>query len=51
MTSVDHIVTLNRELKISESNQFTERRYQQFVRHFPPLTREVAATLGVAERS
>jgi SAM-dependent methyltransferase len=41
MTSLDHIVTLNREQKISESDQFTERRYQQFVRHFSPLTREV----------
>jgi SAM-dependent methyltransferase len=41
MTSLDQIVTLNREQEISEADPFTENRYQQFVRHFKPLTRDV----------
>ena len=41
MTTLDQIVRLNREQKNSEVDRFTERRYQQFVRHFPAPTREV----------
>jgi SAM-dependent methyltransferase len=41
MTSLDQIVSLNREQEISEVDPFTERRYHQFVRHFPARTRDV----------
>jgi 2-polyprenyl-3-methyl-5-hydroxy-6-metoxy-1,4-benzoquinol methylase len=37
----DQIVKLNREQEISEIDTFTERRYQQFVRHFRRDTRTV----------
>jgi SAM-dependent methyltransferase len=41
MTSLERFVSLNREQEISETDAFTERRYQQFVRHLSPETREV----------
>lgn len=41
MTSLDQVITLNRAQQQSETDRFTVRRYQQFVRHFPPNTRDV----------
>lgn len=41
MTNLDQVVTLNRAQQQSETDRFTIRRYQQFVRHFPPNTRDV----------
>jgi len=41
MASLDQIVMLNRENKVSEADPFTHQRYQQFVRHFSPGTHEV----------
>lgn len=41
MTSLELIVALNREQEVSETDSFTERRYQQFVRHFAPDTCDV----------
>jgi|SRR6185312_6410447 ubiquinone/menaquinone biosynthesis C-methylase UbiE len=41
MTSLDQVVALNRAQQQSETDRFTVRRYQQFVRHFPPDTRDV----------
>jgi SAM-dependent methyltransferase len=40
-TCNDQIIELNREQTISETDSFTERRYQQFVRHFRRDTRTV----------
>jgi SAM-dependent methyltransferase len=41
VTSLEQIVKLNREQEVSETDPFTERRYQQFVRHFSDNTRDV----------
>jgi SAM-dependent methyltransferase len=41
VTSLEVIVALNREQEGSETDSFTERRYQQFVRHFAPDTGKV----------
>jgi SAM-dependent methyltransferase len=41
MTALDHLITLNREQETSETDPFTVRRYQQFVRHLSPATRDV----------
>ena len=41
VASLDHIVTLNREQEVSETDPFTERRYRQFVGHFSCHTRQV----------
>ena len=41
MTSFSEIVELNRGQKVSEIDPFTERRYQQFVRHLPRDARVV----------
>jgi len=41
MTSLDQVVALNRAQQQSETDRFTVRRYQQFVRHFPAGTRDV----------
>lgn len=41
MTSLDQVITLNRAQQQSETDRFTVRRYQQFVRHFGPNTRDV----------
>jgi SAM-dependent methyltransferase len=41
VTTSDRIVALNRAQEESEADSFTERRYKQFVRHFPPHTRDV----------
>ena len=40
-TSLDRVVALNREQTLSETDSFTERRYQQFTRHLPRHTRDV----------
>jgi 2-polyprenyl-3-methyl-5-hydroxy-6-metoxy-1,4-benzoquinol methylase len=40
-TANDLIITLNREQEISETDTFTERRYQQFTRHFRRETQRV----------
>lgn len=41
MMTSDQIIVLNREQKVSETDPFTVRRYRQFIRHFPPRTRNV----------
>jgi SAM-dependent methyltransferase len=41
VTSLGAVIELNREQLISETDSFTERRYEQFVRHFLPETRDV----------
>jgi len=41
MTTMDQIVSLNREMEMSETDTFTERRYRQFVRYLPPGTQNV----------
>jgi SAM-dependent methyltransferase len=41
LTQLDKIIELNRQQVASEVDSFTEHRYQQFVRHFSPRTREV----------
>lgn len=41
MTSLEQIVALNWEERVSETDPFTERRYQQFLRHLSPHTRDV----------
>jgi 2-polyprenyl-3-methyl-5-hydroxy-6-metoxy-1,4-benzoquinol methylase len=40
-TANAQIVLINREQDKSETDIFTERRYRQFARHFPPNTRTV----------
>jgi 2-polyprenyl-3-methyl-5-hydroxy-6-metoxy-1,4-benzoquinol methylase len=44
MTTLDRLVILNREQEVSETDPFTERRYRQFVSHFP---RSVETVLDV----
>lgn len=41
MTSLKLIGALNRDQIVSETDSFTELRYQQFVRHFSANTRNV----------
>jgi SAM-dependent methyltransferase len=41
LTSLELIVALNRDQEVSETDSFTERRYQQFFRHFAPNTCDV----------
>jgi SAM-dependent methyltransferase len=41
MTNLDQVVALNRAQHQSETDRFTAGRYKQFVRHFPPNTRDV----------
>jgi SAM-dependent methyltransferase len=41
VTSFEVVIELNREQEVSETDPFTERRYQQFVRHFAAETRDV----------
>lgn len=41
MTVLDRVVALNRAQQQSETDRFTAGRYKQFVRHFPPNTRDV----------
>jgi len=41
MTSFSEVVELNREQEVSETDPFTERRYEQFVRHLPRDARDV----------
>jgi len=41
LTSLEQMVALNREQDVSETDPFTERRYQQFLRHLSLHTRDV----------
>jgi 2-polyprenyl-3-methyl-5-hydroxy-6-metoxy-1,4-benzoquinol methylase len=37
----DNLIDLNREQQFSETDTFTSERYAQFVKHFPPKTRDI----------
>jgi 2-polyprenyl-3-methyl-5-hydroxy-6-metoxy-1,4-benzoquinol methylase len=41
MTTLDRLVVLNREQHVSETDPFTERRYEQFVRRLPARTLDI----------